>query len=61
MVKVQTTLVAGPRNHQGRTVGSWGADGRFLLGEGDEPSQRTHDNDVATTPFLAWMDFNVTY
>jgi hypothetical protein len=32
-----------------------------LLGEGEELSQRTHDNDVAITTFLPWMDFNVAY
>jgi hypothetical protein len=31
------------------------------LGEGQELSQRTHDNDVATTTFLGWMNFNVAY
>jgi hypothetical protein len=32
-----------------------------LLGEGQDLSQRTYDNDVAATTFLARMDFNVTY
>jgi len=33
----------------------------FLLGEGQDLSQRTYHNDVAATTFLARMDFNVTY
>jgi hypothetical protein len=32
-----------------------------LLGEREELSQRTDDNDIAMTTFLAWMDFNVAY
>jgi len=32
-----------------------------LLGKGEELSQRTADNDVAMTTFLAWMDFDVAY
>jgi len=31
------------------------------LGEGEELSQRTDDNDVAMTTFLAWVDFDVAY
>ena len=57
----QFSVVAGPRNHQGRTAGSRGAGGLFLLGEGQDLSQRTYHNDVAATTFLARMDFNVTY
>ena len=58
MVKVQTTLVAGPRNHQARTAVSRRGGGRFLPCVCQDLSQRTYNNDLALATFLARVDFN---
>ena len=46
VVKVQTTMVASPRNHQGRTAASRRGGGRFLA-EGQDLGQCTDDGDLA--------------
>jgi len=58
VIKVQTTLVACPRNHQERTAVSRGGGGRFLLSESEDLSQRTDNDDLGVATFLARLDFD---
>ena len=57
VIKMQTTLVASPRNHQGRTATSRRGGGRFLS-ESQDLGQCTHDGDLAAAARLAGQDFD---